>query len=268
MNELRPQTLLAVAFASVLLLAGPSVADKQNEQPKKPPTATETAPPNANDQKPDKPNSAMKPGRDVNEQLKRQNDTKTSPNAQAVRGVMLEEAKHRKRLARINRLRSLAKKQGNEERLAALNKLETKLNSLHERKVKRWKQRLGDEKYKKLNDRLKRGQGKGNAPNKGKSKTPANTNNKAGENNQKGNANKPTGKVPTQQKPVNANDPDANKGNPKGKVPTQQKPANANDPDANKGNSKGKGPDKPGANAPNKPGKQKGRNDPGKGPRK
>jgi hypothetical protein len=76
--------------------------------------------------------------------------------------VMLEESKHRQRIARINRLRELAKAQNNQERLAALDKLEAKANQLHDRKVAEAKSKLGDEKFKEVDKRLNKGRGHGN----------------------------------------------------------------------------------------------------------
>lgn len=55
--------------------------------------------------------------------------------------MRLEEAKHRRRLAKIERLRELAKEKGQEERLAALDELEEKANAIYERNRSHWRER-------------------------------------------------------------------------------------------------------------------------------
>ena len=99
------------------------------------------------------------PGREVNEAIKASGDP--GQEKEAVRKAMLEEAKFRNRLAKIKRLRELAEQQGNQERLAALAKLETKMTEIHQRKIAQAKAGLGKDKVRALDDRLDRGRGKG-----------------------------------------------------------------------------------------------------------
>lgn len=83
----------------------------------------------------------------------------------ATRLIMLEEAKYRNRMAKINRLRELATEQGNEERLQALDKLEARMTELHNRRIERAKTQLG-KRFDRVNERLERG--RGHAKGKGK----------------------------------------------------------------------------------------------------
>ncbi|MHC4845661.1 MAG: hypothetical protein ACYTCU_05825 [Planctomycetota bacterium] len=77
----------------------------------------------------------------------------------ALRKIRGEEERHRDHLARIHRLRELAKAKGQAERLAALDKLEAKENKRYEAQVARRKEMLGDKMHRGVEEHLKRGRG-------------------------------------------------------------------------------------------------------------
>ncbi|MBT3345690.1 MAG: hypothetical protein HN712_20180 [Gemmatimonadetes bacterium] len=98
------------------------------------------------------------PGREVRDALREAGLDPSDPEARSMRRVLLEEGKLRRRLARIGRLRELAA--GNEERLAALDRLEARTRDQHERKVDRALERVERGKKKKLKEHLERGRGR------------------------------------------------------------------------------------------------------------
>jgi hypothetical protein len=77
----------------------------------------------------------------------------------ALKKIRGEEERHRDHLARIHRLRELAKSKGQTERLAALDKLEGKENKRYEAQVARRKATLGDKMHRGVEEHLKRGRG-------------------------------------------------------------------------------------------------------------
>jgi len=109
---------------------------------------------------------AKGPGAEAGQAVRDSGLDPSSQEARILRRTMLEEAKYRKQMATINRLRELATEQGNQERLAALGKMEAKLNELHERKIARAKEEIGKDKAAALEERLSKGRGKGK-PDKG-----------------------------------------------------------------------------------------------------
>ena len=123
--------------------------ERDIEKPKMPDTSS-TAP------KPETSPSAGEKTPVVNERF----GGRMSPKA-AQKKLLLEEAKYRDQRARIARLRELATEQGNEERLAALDKLEAKMTELHERKVAAARSAMGDQEFDKLNKEIEKGRGRG-----------------------------------------------------------------------------------------------------------
>jgi hypothetical protein len=79
----------------------------------------------------------------------------------AKKKILHEEAKYRNQKARIDRLRELATEQNNQERLAALDKLEAKMDEVHQKKIRRAKARLSDEDYKTVAPHVTKAKGKG-----------------------------------------------------------------------------------------------------------
>jgi hypothetical protein len=129
-----------------------SAKDTKPAEAKKP--VTEKAGEKAGDKAADTADAARKASK---------SDAKDEPSDKAAaHKVILEESKYRKRMAKINRLRELAKAQGNQERLAALDKLEARTNELHDRKIADAKSKLGDEKFKEVDKHLSQGRGHGN----------------------------------------------------------------------------------------------------------
>lgn len=112
-------------------------------------------------EKPDRDRPEGGAGAEANDTVKDAGLDPKSAEARVLRRVMREEAKHRTRLAKINRLRELATEQGNEERLAALDKLEAKMVERHEANVARAKSEIGKDKSAALEERLNKGRGKG-----------------------------------------------------------------------------------------------------------
>lgn len=90
----------------------------------------------------------------------------------AQKKILLEEAKYRDQLARINRLRELAQEQGNQQRLAALDKLEAKMTQLHERKVNQARASLSGDQAWRVDDEIKKGRGHAKGKTKARSEAP------------------------------------------------------------------------------------------------
>jgi len=111
---------------------------------------------------------AKGPGAEAGQAVRDSGLDPSSQEARILRRTMLEEAKYRKQMATINRLRVLATEQGNQDRLAALDKMEAKLNELHERKIARAKEEIGKDKAAALEERLSKGRGKGKPATAGK----------------------------------------------------------------------------------------------------
>ena len=82
--------------------------------------------------------------------------------------MKLEEEKYRNRMAKIQRLRDIAKEQGDDKRLAELDKLEAKTQKIHDDKMSDLKAKLPPEESKKVDAHLSKGRvhgkGHGNAP--------------------------------------------------------------------------------------------------------
>lgn len=174
-----------------------------------------------------------------------------SPKA-AQKKILLEEAKYRNQMARIARLRELATQQGNQERLAALDKLEAKMTELHDRKIAAARAALSYKDREKLNKELEKGRGRGKGAGIGKDKDGDDRpDTSAKDDNGKG---KPSDN--DRSKPLGATRPD--QANPSGKEPSKtesgkdrqsaddrkpgsNKPANAGGGNDSKGAGKGKG---------------------------
>jgi hypothetical protein len=154
--------LLHGCVVTLALTLGTSFAVGQAQnKPGKPPGSAATQPNDPAAAKPEKPGSVTQPGRDAKDRSDQEGSKASDTEAQVLRKIMLEEAKHRKRLAAIKRLRELATEQGNQQRLQALDKLEEKLTLLYERKTQGWRERLGQDKYAQLQNRLNKGKGAG-----------------------------------------------------------------------------------------------------------
>ncbi len=86
----------------------------------------------------------------------------------AARKIAREESKLERRKAKIARLRELAQAQGNEQRLRALDDLERRMIAGHERKMAKWRERLGDERFGKARAKVKQRRGRGQSAEHGK----------------------------------------------------------------------------------------------------
>ena len=139
------RTLIRVA----MVLAG--IALPATAQERGAPPQGEAAPARGQQAERDKPDrAATPPGRG------------NPANRDAVVGDMKEgEVRHRERLAMIGRLRALATEKGQTERLAALDKLEAKENQRFERHLQKQRERMSDEDFKQVNERLAKGRGHG-----------------------------------------------------------------------------------------------------------
>jgi hypothetical protein len=161
MRRMSRMLLPGCVVALALTTAASFAASQSQSKPDKSSGSAATQPTAPTSARPEEPGSLTRPGRDAKDRLNEQGLEASETEAQVLRKIMLEEAKHRKRVAAIKRLRELATEQGNESRLQALDKLEAKLTSLYERKTDRWRQRLGTDKYAQLQDRLHKGKGPG-----------------------------------------------------------------------------------------------------------
>lgn len=144
---------IVVMLATTPCLATPAALGQQDEAPTPKPGREATG--TAGQQKERQP--VIQPGREARQQLEEKG---VEPSAVETRKILLEEAKYRKRLARIGRLRELAQRKQNKQMLAKLDELERKTTQLYERKLARCRERLGDEKFNQVKKRLERGRGK------------------------------------------------------------------------------------------------------------
>jgi len=76
-----------------------------------------------------------------------------------VQKALREEAKHRERLAKVNRLRELATKEGDRDMLARLEALESTENSRYARMLADAKRILGEERFNQIKAQLEQGRG-------------------------------------------------------------------------------------------------------------
>jgi len=86
-------------------------------------------------------------------------DGKKVTEAEMVRMAMQEEAKHRDRIAKINRLREVLGKQGDRTKLAKLDKMEESENARYDRMVAKAKSMLGDAKFNEIQGKMSKGRG-------------------------------------------------------------------------------------------------------------
>ncbi|MHC4776710.1 MAG: hypothetical protein ACYTBR_15790 [Planctomycetota bacterium] len=156
MRRARRLFAIVVMLTTAPCLATPAALGQQGKAPpsKPEPRASGTS----NQQKDKQP--AIQPGREAREQLEKKGVAPSAADAVETRKILLEEAKYRKRLAKIGRLRELAERKQNSQMLAKLDELERKTTQLHQRKLARCRERLGDEKFNRVEDRLGRGRGK------------------------------------------------------------------------------------------------------------
>lgn len=157
---------LWISLAGVFVMAVLAAAPALGQDDITPDTATGTqgkSDASADEDKGKGTDSQIRPGRDVKRAMEDSELGPGDPEKQMIRQVMLEEAKYRKRMAKIKRLRVLAKEQGNEQRLQALERLEKRLGEMHQRKTMRWRERMGDARYGQVQEHMKRGKGKGKA---------------------------------------------------------------------------------------------------------
>ncbi len=157
-------TLLACLGTVLLTAAG--AAGQDPTAPQDTPAGPRARTPQTDDPRP----VAGRPGREATETLEKQGVKPSDADAQVMRKIALEQSKYRKRKGQIKRLRELAKADGNEQRLAKLDELEARINRLHEQKLDRWRQRLGKEKFDRVNRQIERDSKKGKAKGKGKDK--------------------------------------------------------------------------------------------------
>ena len=108
----------------------------------------------------DKANKKAKSSDDADDEGDGANGKAKNPKT-AKKKMVKEEAKYRDQMARIDRLREIAKENNDEKRLAELDKLEAKLTNLHERKMNKQRKRLSDEDAKAMDKHLEKGKSQG-----------------------------------------------------------------------------------------------------------
>ncbi|MHC4910161.1 MAG: hypothetical protein ACYTF9_10615, partial [Planctomycetota bacterium] len=187
---MRARTILAVAAAAlvstpVLAQDDPPTRTREEAAPQRTTSPDRTAPPTTRERTTARERTADEPAKRAADQigtapsrtspqkdpaLSRDRSSRTTsgatpgsaadPNARAMEQMRKAEAKYRQRLAKIKRLRVLAREQGNAERLRALDGLEAKLEALHTKQIAQIRRQLDATSAAKADEVIRRGRGK------------------------------------------------------------------------------------------------------------